>query len=56
MRYSVNKQKTSAFLRRQLRSTIDAPCVQKNDSHPVFASWRRDKVAENNMISVAMLN
>lgn len=38
--------------------TVDSRCTvcTENNNHPVFASWRRDKVAENNMISVAMLN
>lgn len=38
--------------------TVDSRCTvcTENNGHPVFASWRRDKVAENNMISVAMLH
>lgn len=38
--------------------TVDGRCTvcTENNNHHVFASWRRDKVAGNNMISVAMLD
>ncbi len=37
--------------------TVDDRCTvcTQNENRPMFASWRRDKVAENNMITVTML-